>query len=436
MARQMGDTGPLSEDCLYLNVWTPAKTVTEKRPVIVWIHGGGFNAGTTAVPLYDGAALADRGVVFVSIAYRVGPFGFLATPALSRESGRGSGAYGLEDQIAGLKWVQANIARFGGDPGKVTLLGHSAGGFAVSMLAASPLAKGLFHGIIAESGASFAPARDTEWDGSNFQTLALAKRKGAAFLAGLGAATLDQARALPAERVETAQRAPGAPAFWPPLDGHVLTADPYRQWQAGRFNATPLLIGSNSDEGAMSARPETTPAMFESKIRDGYGARADAILAAYPHATPPEAVRAAKQITRDTSFGWPAYAWAGLQSTRGRDKAFVYYFDRPTPQAPDGSGHGAEVGLVFGNLVREGRPAPTQEDRALSDRMQAYWVNFATKGDPNGAGLPAWPAFTAATPTVMRFGKDPGPAPVPNLAKLKALDDYYAYRRDDAGGRQ
>jgi para-nitrobenzyl esterase len=433
MARQMGDTGALSEDCLYLNVWTPAKAASEKRPVIVWIYGGGFNGGTTAVPLYDGANLAKRGIVFVSIAYRVGPFGFLASPELSRESKRGSGAYGLEDQIAGLKWVQANIARFGGDPARVTLLGHSAGGFAVSMLAASPRAKGLFHGVIAESGANFAPARGSGWGGSNFDTLKFAEANGQAFLAKLGAADLAQARALPAPQVEAAQRAPGAPRFWPPLDGFVLTEDPHAAWRAGRFNDTPVIVGSNSDEGAMSVKRDMTPAEFERQIRAGYGARADLILAAYPHATPADAVRAAKQVARDTSFGWPAYAWAGLQATHGKGRPYVYYFDRPTPQAPDGSSHGAEVGLVFGNLVREGRPAPTDEDRALSDRMQRYWINFARTGDPNGDGLPQWPAFAPAAPMVMRFGADPGAAPVPNLSKLKALDDYYAWRRSEAG---
>jgi para-nitrobenzyl esterase len=286
--------------------------------------------------------------------------------------------------------------------------------------------------VIAESGANFAPARDSGWAGSNFDTLRFAETKGQAFLAGLGAATLAQARALPAAKVEAAQRLPGAPRFWPPLDGYVLPANQQTLWAERRFNDTPVIVGSNSDEGAISAKQDMVPATFERQVREGYGARADAILAAYPHAAPADAVRADKQLTRDTSFGWPAYAWAGLQSVHGRNPAYVYYFDRPTPQAPDGSGHGAEVGLVFGNLVRAGRPAPTDEDRALSDRMQLYWINFAATGDPNGAGLPRWPAFTSAAPIVMRFGADPGAAPVPNLAKLKALDDYYVWRGGNA----
>jgi para-nitrobenzyl esterase len=433
MAKQMGADVPLSEDCLFIDVWTPAKAPGAKLPVIAWIYGGGFNGGMTSVPLYDGTNLARKGVVVVSISYRVGPFGFLATPDLSRESKHGSGNYGLLDQIAGLQWVKANIAQFGGDPAKVTLLGHSAGAYAVSMLAASSRAKGLFRGIIAESGANFTPAQDAPWAGTNFQTLRFAEAAGKSWLAGLGATTLAAARALPAQRVEEAQRAPGAPHFWPPLDGYVLTGDQYRLWQQKRFNDVPVIVGSTSDEAASFGARPTQPAAFEAEVREGYGAKADTILAAYPHASEAEATRAAKQLRRDTGFGWPAYAWAGLQSAHGKGKVHVYYFDRPSERSPDGSGHGQEVGLVFGNIGLPGRAPAMPEDRALSQQIQSYWVNFATTGDPNGAGLAAWPAFDAADPKAMRIGADPGAAPLPNLDKLRALDGYYAWRRE--GGR-
>jgi len=435
MAGQMGHAGAIGEDCLYLNVWTPAKAASEKRPVIVWIYGGGFNGGMTSIPLYDGAAFARRGVVFVSIAYRVGPFGFMAHPALSKESGTGSGSYGMLDQIAGLEWVKANIAQFGGDPDRVTLLGHSAGAYAVSILSASPLAKGLFSGVIAESGANFPPAQQgAAVGGTNLLTLADAEKKGVTFFGKLGAADLAAARALPAAQVETAADTPGAPRFWPPIDGHVLPADQVRLWQAGRFNDTPILIGSNSDEAAnMGAKP-IEPAVFMADIRRDYGAPADTLLAAYPHATPEEAARSSKQLRRDTGFGWPAYSWASLQSARGKGKAWVYYFDRPTAQSPDGSPHGSEVALVFANPdQRPGRPPWGEEERAISDRMQRYWVNFATTGDPNGADLPAWPAFEAKGQSVMLLGAKTQAAPIPNAEKLRALDSYYGWLGEQGG---
>jgi para-nitrobenzyl esterase len=421
-----------SEDCLYLDIWSPAKSSQERLPVMAWIYGGGFSGGMTSAPLYDGANFARKGVVFVSISYRVGAFGFLATSQLSHESGHASGNYGLLDQIAGLKWIRANIARFGGDPSKVTLLGHSAGGFSVSMLAGSPLAKGLFRGVISESGANFMPPQDVPWAGGSIQTLRLAEAAGEKWLESLGAPTLAAARALPAEKVEAAQRAPGAPRFWPALDGYVITADQYQLWRHGHFNDTPILVGDVSDEAAGFGVRKIDPAAFEADVRQGYGKDGDAILAAYPHATEEAATRAATQLRSDTTFIWGQYTWARLESSSGKHKAYFYYFDRPSTANPNGSGHGQEVGYVFGNLGVGERPAPTPQDRALSEQMQSYWVNFASRGDPNGPGLPNWPAFTETAPLVMRMGVDPGPAPIPNQERLKVLDAYYAWRRGGA----
>jgi para-nitrobenzyl esterase len=418
-----------SEDCLYLDIWTAAKTADEKLPVIAWIYGGGFTGGMTSAPLYDGSHFAQKGVVLVSIAYRVGPFGFLATPELSRESGHGSGNYGLLDQIAGLKWIRANIAHFGGDPRKVTLLGHSAGGFAVSMLAGSPLAKGLFRGAISESGASFAPPQDAPWAGASIQTLRMAEAAGKTWLESLGAQTLAQARALPADKVEAAQRNAGGIRFWPPVDGYVIVGDQSTLWHEGRFNDTPILVGDVSDEAGGFGVRKTDVAHFEADVRQGYGKEADAILSVYPHATDEQATRSATQLRSDTGFDWLQYTWARLQSTHGKHKAYVYYFDRPSAANPNGSGHGQEVGYVFGNLGVGGRPQPTADDLAISREMQGYWVNFAATGDPNGAGLPQWPAFTESAPLVMRIGVNPGPAPIANQDRFKVLDTYYDWRR-------
>ncbi|MEJ1961702.1 MAG: carboxylesterase family protein [Gammaproteobacteria bacterium] len=291
----------MSEDCLYLDVWTGAKTSREKLPVIAWIYGGGFNGGMTSAPLYDGANFAKHGVVFVSLSYRVGPLGFLATPDLSRESGHASGNYGMLDQIAGLKWIQKNIAEFGGDPSKVTVLGHSAGAFAVSMLAGSPLAKGLFRGAISESGANFMPPQDSSWGGGSIQTLRMSEAAGKTWLESLGASTLAEARALPAEKVEAAQRNQGAPRFWPAVDGYVITGDQYELWRKGRFNDTPILVGDVSDEAGGFGVRKVDAAAFEKEVREGYGEHADAILAAYPHGTDEQATRSATLLRSDTA---------------------------------------------------------------------------------------------------------------------------------------
>jgi para-nitrobenzyl esterase len=429
MAARMAPGVALNEDCLYLDVWTPAKSAREKLPVIAWIYGGGFTGGMTSAPLYDGANFARKGVVFVSLSYRVGALGFLATPQLSKESGHGSGNYGLLDQIAGLKWIRANAARFGGDASKVTVLGHSAGGFAVSMLAAAPRAKGLFRAVISESGANFMPPQDSAWAGGSIQTLRMAQAAGQTWLDSLGAANIAAARQLPADRIMAAQESKGAPRFWPPVDGYVIPADQYQLWKQGRFNDTPILIGDVSDEAAAFGARKTESAAFETEVRQGYGKEADAILAVYPHATAEQATRSATQLRSDTGFDWGQYTWARLQSAQGKNKAFVYWFDRPSAANPNGSGHGQEVGYVFGNLGVGGRAQPTAQDRELSEQMQGYWVNFATRGDPNGPGLPQWPAFTTADPLVMRFGVNAGPAPIPNQNRLKVLDAYYDWRR-------
>ncbi|MGC1459148.1 MAG: carboxylesterase family protein [Steroidobacteraceae bacterium] len=425
----------ISEDCLYLNIWTPAKSATEKLPVMVWIYGGGFVGGMTSIPAYDGTHLAQQGVVLVSVAYRLGVFGFLAHPGLSHETGGASGNYGLLDQIAGLKWVKANIAAFGGDPSRVTIFGESAGGLSVSMLAASPRARGLFHGVISESGGSFGPPRYSNEGGETVPPLKVAEASGKAFLDKLGAHDIKAARALPAEVIQKALGPGLQGGFWPVFDGRVLPGDQYKLYSAGHFNDTNVLIGTNSDEGSLFVTRTVTPAAFEEQVRQGYGARANVILAASPHTTAAEATRAARNLARDSTFAWHTWAWALLQSEKGKGKAYLYYFDHRTPRTPNGSGHGSEIGYVFRNLGGAGSgPAgiqgpPTAEDAAISDLLSGYWVNFAKTGNPNGPGLPQWPAFSPSAQQVLFADQHPSARPVPNMTELKALDDYYAWRR-------
>jgi para-nitrobenzyl esterase len=431
-----------SEDCLYLNVWTPATRASERLPVMVWIPGGGFAGGSTSMALYDGARLAEKGVVLVSLAYRVGAFGFLAHPELGRESGKGSGNYGLLDMIAGLAWVRDNISAFGGDPQNVTIFGESAGGIAVSMLAVSPAARGLFARVISESGGSFAPSTTSDEGEQNVPTLALAESRGRAFLAKLATGDIAAARALTAHAIQSAQGG-GWGAFWPVDDGVVLPGDQYVLYCQGRFNDTPVLIGSNSDEGALFVSDGVTSAGFEQRMRALYGEHAGRIIDVNPHATDAEALQAARNVFRDSGFGWPTWTWARLQTRKGRGAVFVYYFDHRTPLSPNGAWHGDEIEYVFRNLGAPGfrkfdataRPAPRPEDVSMSELVSDYWVNFAKVGDPNGSGLPRWPAFTEQDPLVMFLDASPGARPVPNLPQLEALDAYYASHRESSRPR-
>jgi len=428
---------PVSEDCLYLNVWTPAKTPQDHLAVMVWIYGGGFIAGATQTATYNGVNLANKGVVVVSVAYRVGPFGFLAHPELSAEAKGHSGNYGLLDQIAGLQWVQRNIAAFGGDPDRVTIFGESAGGISVSMLAASPLAGGLFQGAISESGGSFAPARLTNEAGENVPPLSIAERNGAAYLSRVGASSIAEGRKLAADAVlkGSGPGLAGTGAMWPNFDGYVLVGDQYKLYEAGRFNDVPVLIGINSDEGALFVR-STTASAYQTNVRTGYGDYADKILAAYPAGSEAEALRSARDLARDSTFGWHTWAWAQLQSRTGQGKVFVYYFKHrpPYPDLPElkdwGAAHGGEIAYVFGNFGSN--MMPTAADRALSNAMSSYWTNFAKTGDPNGPNLAAWPAYSNAKAEAMYLDDPPKAWPMPNLEKLQVLEGYYAWRRSQA----
>lgn len=419
-----------SEDCLYLNVWSPAKTVAERLPVLVWIYGGGFGAGATSEATYSGEKLAKKGVILVSIAYRVGQLGFFVHPELSAESpNRVSGNYGLLDMIAGLQWVKKNIAAFGGDPNKVTIFGESAGGIAVSMLCASPLAKNLFQAAISQSGGSFGPSRKTQtYPGENMKRLQDAERDGDAILKNSGVASIAELRKVDADKLPA-----GRGMSWPIVDGYVIPDDQHKLYQAGKYNDVPILVGYNSDEGASFSPPKTPEAYIQS-VKTRYGSFADALIKAYPvgESTVP---KTARDLARDAAFGWQTWSWARLQAKTGKSKVYYYYFDQHpdypegSPRAGFGSPHGQEVAFVFQHLG----PQSSKTDLEISDYMASYWTNFAKNGHPNQAGLPIWPAFSDANPAVMHFNQVPTVGPVPSADALKVLDTYFEWRRTPEG---
>lgn len=424
-----------SEDCLYLNVWTPAKSANEKLPVLVWIYGGGFSFGSTSEPVYNGAKLAKKGVVLVSIAYRVGQLGFLAHPDLSAESSdQVSGNYGLLDQIAGLKWVQNNIAQFGGDPGKVTIFGESAGGISVSMLCTSPLTKGLFAGAISQSGGSFGPTRPTTYPGENMKTLRQAELDGEVYAQQHGVSSIEELRKLDADQLIPAGWT--MPGGWPIVDGYVIPDDQHKLYEAGKYNDVPVLIGYNSDEGASFSR-ERTPAEYIAGVKRRYGKFADSLIVAYPVGES-SVPKAARDLMRDAAFGWHTWSWARLQSETGKSKVFYYFFDQhpdyreDSPMFGYGSPHGQDVVYVFQHLDPS-NPQTSESDLEISEAMGTYWTNFAKYGDPNGEGVPEWPAFSAENPQVMYLGPKPHVGPVPSSESLQVLDRYFSWRRTPEG---
>lgn len=374
---------PLSEDCLYLNVWTNDASKKTKKPVFIWIYGGGFSSGSSACAVYDGAEYAKRGIVFVSVNYRVGAIGFLAHPELTAEGGGTSGNYGIMDQVAALKWVKENIAAFGGDPDQVTIAGQSAGSMSINCLVATPAAKGLFQRAIAQSGGLFG--------GLSFRGLKAAEEQGVAFQKKLNAKSIAELRALPADSILHASGGGGL-AFSPIMDGKFLPADPAKAFSEGNFNNVNLMTGWVLGDGGLFGPTKTDKAGFEKTVNERYGAKADKVLAILPHATDEEATASNGNLTLVSFAVASSYRLAEFN----RMTSYVYEFSHvPTdkPGFPNyGAFHTAEVPFAMGNLHTWIRPWK-QLDYDVEKTMSAYWVNFIKTGDPNGAGLPKWEPF-------------------------------------------
>ncbi len=430
------DAGP-SEDCLYLNVWTPSKTGADKLPVMVWIYGGGFQGGGSSEPRQDGAILARKGVVVVSMNYRLGLFGFFAHPALASETAdSATGNYGLMDQIAALQWVKRNIAAFGGDPNNVTIFGESAGSMSVCALMTSPLARGLFERAIGQSGSVVHPSAEKF---SQRQSRAQAEERGVKFAAAAGAKTITELRAKPADELLKLALSNGGYSFQVVVDGAVLPDDPNAIFAAHRQNDVPLLAGWNADEVRVyhtfgDKRP--TAKSFRESIQGEYGEHADDALKFYPATSDDEAIRSAGDLADDTFIGFATWKWLELQGKTGRAKVYRYSFDRTVPiktgriingatatAADTGAPHASDIGYVFSAFDSAPAIPWKDEDRQLSDEIMTYWTNFARSGNPNGPGVPNWPEYNHETEfAVMHLDTPSKSSPAAHRDRYEFLD--------------
>jgi para-nitrobenzyl esterase len=422
---------PISEDCLYLNIWTPASSPEKRLPVMVWIYGGGFKGGSSSLPYYDGEALAKKGVVVVSFNYRVGVFGFLAHPDLIAESPHhAAGDYGLLDMVGALGWVRDNIAAFGGDPQRVTIFGESAGSLAVSYLMASPLAKGLFQRVIGESGAGVEGSL-SPWP------LAKTEHEGIKFAQSAGAKSIAELRAMPADQLYSACEAfvkvngGWRSSYWPDVDGWFLPDSPYHLFAAGKQNDVPLLTGTNADEGSFFLQPVSAEKFIE-QANSRFGDQAPEYLKLYPVDSAQKVLPSEIASETDDMFAAAARTWVDLQSRTGKSQAYLYFLSRvpPMPDAPRyGAFHGADLFYVFGAMNYHPDWAWTPIDSRLSETMISYWVNFATRDDPNGKGLPRWPVYSEKTHLVIQLGDRVEAVHLPHQARLDFWDEFFAKER-------
>ncbi len=437
----------MSEDCLYLNVWTPAKSGNEKLPVLVYIFGGGFQNGDGSEPRYDGENMARKGMVAVSVNYRTNIFGFFVHPELTKESPHhAAGNYGLLDQVAALQWVRKNIAAFGGDPERVTVAGESAGSIAVSALMASPLSKGLMAGAIGESGAMISSLPP--------QPLAAAEQNGVKFGTAAGANSLAALRAMTAEQIQEAATKVQGLRFNTAMDGYFLPKPLTALFEAGEQAKIPLLAGSNTQE--QSARSvlgegDATPETLANAIKRFYGEKADGVLKAYAASTTDEVYEAATQLASARFIAHSTWKWTELQMKNGSKPVYRYLYARPRPaylgmpgqptpaagsgpgrgaqqtaqqnQGPRGASHSAEIQYAMGNLDLDKRYTWEPADYEVSKVMQAYFVNFIKTGNPNGPGLPEWPAYRADNNYQrMRIDVESHAGPEADRARYLALD--------------
>jgi len=413
-------TGEVSEDCLYLNVWTPAKRSGGKLPVMVWIHGGGFSGGSASVPIYDGSKLAEKGVVVIGINYRLGLYGFMAHPELTAESSpQASGNYGLMDQIAALKWIRANVAAFGGDPDNVTIAGQSAGAMSVHHLLSSPLAEGLFVRAIAQSGSG---------TGVNAGDRATAERAGAALMQAAGVSSIAAMRALTPAQLEAAQgkMGPGM-GFAPVVDGLVL---PDASFAGVNTHDVPILTGMTSAEmtGLNPTFGKSTPVTLREQIDRAYGAFGPEIAAFYPASTDAQANTAAGELAMERGLASMAL-WAAERQATSKQPIYAYLWDHAEP-GPDaaryGAFHSSEIPYVFDMLDASPERPFTDIDRRLAAMMGQYWVNFVKSGDPNGPGLPFWPVYLQSDRQILQIGGETFGRPLLPAAKLDAFRRYVA----------
>jgi para-nitrobenzyl esterase len=409
----------ISEDCLYLNIYTPAKSPGDRLPVMFFVHGGGltFSAGT----YYDGEALAKKGIIVVTFNYRLGVFGFLAHPELSKESGHSaSGDYGFLDQIAALRWVHDYISAFGGDMTNLTLAGQSAGAWSVNYLMASPLTRGLFQRAIGESGGQWAPAR----------SLAASEQAGMQFAKTANAESIEELRRRPATELQKAGRASGLN-----LDGWVLRENVADVFAKGEQNDVPLLVGSNAGESTSPRISNVSASAYHDQLKREFGEEVNRVLQVYPFKTDEEARLEQIELHRDQTFGWPTWAWAKAAATTGRSKVYYYYFDHGSPgpytEANLAAPHGGELAYVFdwANSPSSTGTSWRDEDRKLASEISRYWVNFVKTGDPNAKDLPVWPAYKPGKDTVLIIKDQISVAAEPHKGALEFFDQFYDHER-------
>ncbi|MBF4457869.1 carboxylesterase/lipase family protein [Pseudoclavibacter sp. VKM Ac-2867] len=407
------------EDALRLNIWRSSSAQPEERlPVLVFVHGGSFTGGSGALPAYDGAALAARGeAIVITINYRLGVFGFFA----DEELGDAGGNQGLRDQIAALHWVQDNIAAFGGDPGRVTVAGESAGSGSACIVGVSPLAAGLVHGLIGESGSCLGTAGDRD-AGDLYDTAENARAAAASLQEALGVASLAELRALPSETIQEAAASLSA-HWWPHIDGELLPASPTEIYAAGAQNDVPLLLGSNADEASLSllGSLDTDPSAYEQEAREAYGAEADAFLQLYPGETAEQVLDSRVRAETDRSMISPTHEWGVSAAATGAGNVYPYFFTRVPPDPAlerFGAYHGAEVMYAYGNLGADGDVAYEAIDRRLEAEMTGYWLAFVTTGNPNGGARPAWPTLQASPDHVLELGDETRVVPRPRQQEV------------------
>jgi para-nitrobenzyl esterase len=387
---------PLNEDCLYLNIWSTAKSKSAKQPVFLWIYGGGLSSGSANCAIYDGEEMAKKGVIFVSINYRVGVFGFMAHPELSKESGyNASGNYGFLDQIAALKWVQKNIAAFGGDPNNVTIAGQSAGAFSVTALIASPLAKGLFHKAIPQSGGLLSNMLN--------QNLAKAEEQGLIFMKKANTNSFAELRKKSAEELQILSNNPAVGRFGTTTDGYVLPVNLMEHFKKGLHNQTPILTGWVTGDGSFMGDSKMNLEAYKKEAQTKYGDKADTYLSVFSASTDEE-VRMVKQKLSLLGFaGLPSHLLAGFNSKA----SFIYQFGHVPPDKPNfpnyGAFHTSEVPYMLHTLHTWNRPWQAL-DKELENTMSSYWVNFAKTGNPNGQNLPEWKSYDKQSGEIMVVG--------------------------------